>query len=224
MFRPKPKALIAWSSGKDSAFALHEIRRDGDYDIVGALTTVTDEFSRVSMHGVRESLLRAQLQAARLPSIVVRIPFPCPNEVYEREMSAALAQAKADGVTHVIFGDLYLEDIRAYRVARLSEVGMTAVFPLWQRPTDRLAREMIDAGIAAHLATVDLAKLPQSFCGRRYDAALLDDLPGGVDPCGENGEFHSFVTAGPMFDRAIAVAVGETVIRDGFAYTDLLPA
>jgi uncharacterized protein (TIGR00290 family) len=224
MFRPKPKALIAWSSGKDSAFALHEIRRDGDYDIVGALTTVTDEFSRVSMHGVRESLLRAQLQAARLPSVVVRIPFPCPNETYEREMSAALAQAKASGVTHVIFGDLYLEDIRAYRVARLSEVGMSAVFPLWQRPTDRLAREMIDAGMAAHLATVDLAKLPQSFSGRRYDAALLDELPGGVDPCGENGEFHSFVTAGPMFDRAIPVAVGETVIREGFAYTDLLPA
>ena len=133
----KPKALIAWSSGKDSAFALHEVRRSGDYEIVGALTTVTDDFARVSMHGVRESLLRAQLEAARLPSIVVRIPFPCPNEVYEREMAAAMAQAKADGITHVIFGDLYLEDIRAYRVARLAEVGMTAVFPLWQRPTDR---------------------------------------------------------------------------------------
>jgi diphthamide synthase (EF-2-diphthine--ammonia ligase) len=139
-------------------------------------------------------------------------------------MSTALAQAKSDGVTHVIFGDLYLEDIRAYRVARLSEVGMSAVFPLWQRPTAGLAREMIEAGMSAHLATVDLAKLPQSFCGRRYDEALLSDLPGDVDPCGENGEFHSFVTAGPMFDRRIAVTVGETVIREGFAYTDLLPA
>lgn len=224
MFRPQPKALIAWSSGKDSAFALHEIRRNGDYDIVGALTTVTDEFARVSMHGVRESLLRAQLQAAGLASIVVRIPFPCPNEVYAREMSVALAQAKADGVTHVIFGDLYLEDIRAYRVARLAEIGMQAVFPLWRRPTDKLAREMIEAGMSAHLATVDLRKLPQSFCGRRYDAALLSELPGDVDPCGENGEFHSFVIAGPMFDRAIAVTVGETVIREGFAYTDLMPA
>jgi uncharacterized protein (TIGR00290 family) len=220
----KPRALIAWSSGKDSAFALHEIRRSGDYEIVGALTTVTQEFERVSMHGVRESLLRAQLEAARLPSIVVRIPFPCPNEVYEREMAAAIAQAKADGVTHVIFGDLYLEDIRAYRVAKLADAGMTALFPLWQRPTDALAREMIDAGLCANLATVDLAKLPRSFCGRRYDSALLYDLPVGVDPCGENGEFHSFVTAGPMFDRAIAVTVGETVIREGYAYTDLLPA
>ena len=224
MSRLKPKALIAWSSGKDSAFALHEVRQCGDYDIVGALTTVTDEFARVSMHGVRESLLCAQLEAARLPSIVVRIPFTCPKEVYEREMAAAIAQAKADAVTHVIFGDLYLEDIRAYRVARLSEAGMTAVFPLWQRPTGALAREMIDAGMRAHLATVDLAKLPQSFCGRRFDAALLSELPDDVDPCGENGEFHSFVTAGPMFDKTIAVTVGETVIREGFAYTDLLPA
>jgi uncharacterized protein (TIGR00290 family) len=220
----RPRALIAWSSGKDSAFALHEIRRSGDYEIVGALTTVTGDFARVSMHGVRESLLRAQLEAARLPSIVVRIPFPCPNEIYEREMAVAIAQAKADGATHVIFGDLYLEDIRAYRVARLSEAGMTAVFPLWQRPTGKLAREMIGAGMQAHLATVDLAKLPQSFCGRRFDTALLSELPDDVDPCGENGEFQSFVIAGPMFDRTIAVTVGETVIREGFAYSDLLAA
>ncbi len=219
----KLKALIAWSSGKDSAFALHEVRRSGDYEIVGALTTVTQEFEHVSMHGVRECLLRAQLEAARLPSIVVRIPFPCPNDIYEREMAAAIAQAKADGITHVIFGDLYLEDNRAYRVARLADAGMTALFPLWQRPTDALAHEMIDAGMHAHLATVDLSKLPESFCGRRFDAALLSELPGDVDPCGENGEFHSFVTAGPMLDRDIAVAVGETVVRDGFAYTDLLP-
>jgi uncharacterized protein (TIGR00290 family) len=220
----KPKALIAWSSGKDSAFALHDVRRGGDYEIVGALTTVTSDFARVSMHGVRESLLCAQLEAARLPSIVVRIPFPCPNEFYEREMAAAIAQAKADGVTHVIFGDLYLEDIRAYRVARLSEAGMTAVFPLWQRPTGRLARDMIEAGMHAYLATIDLSKLPESFSGRRFDGDLLSELPDHVDPCGENGEFHSFVAAGPMFDRPIAVTVGETVIREGFAYTDLLPA
>jgi uncharacterized protein (TIGR00290 family) len=219
----RPKALIAWSSGKDSAFALHEARRAGDYVIVGALTTVTDTFARVSMHGVRESLLAAQLAAARLPSIVVRIPFPCTNEVYEAEMSRAMAQAKADGITHVIFGDLFLEDLRAYRVAKLSEIGMQAVFPLWGRPTHLLAREMIGAGLSAHLATVDLAKLAPAFCGRRFDGELLSDLPREVDPCGENGEFHSFVTTGPMFDRAIAVTVGETVIREGFAYTDLLP-
>lgn len=224
--RPKmrSKALIAWSSGKDCAWALHEVRRAGDYEIAAALTTVTDTFARVSMHGVREELLQAQLAAARLPSIVVRIPFPCPNEIYEREMATVLAQAKADGITHVIFGDLFLEDIRAYREQRLADIGMNAVFPLWQRPTPALAREMIAAGVAAHLATVDLAKLPSSFAGRRYDDALLADLPPETDPCGENGEFHSFVTAGPMFAQSVPVSVGETVERDGFAYTDLLRA
>jgi uncharacterized protein (TIGR00290 family) len=220
--RRKPKALIAWSSGKDSAWALHEIRKSGDYDIVGALTTVTDDFRRVSMHGVREELLSAQLDAARLPSMVVRIPFPCPNETYERRMAAALAQAKSSGVTHVVFGDLFLADLRAWREHRLSEVGLTAVFPLWLRPTDRLARDMIAAGMQAHLATVDLKRLPQSFAGRRFDSALLSDLPADVDPCGENGEFHSFVATGPMFTHAIPVVTGETVVRDGFAYADLL--
>jgi len=219
----KPKALIAWSSGKDSAWALHEIRRSGEYDIVAALTTVTDTFARVSMHGVREGLLRAQLDAAGLRSIVVRIPFPCSNEIYEREMAAALAQAKADGVTHVIFGDLFLADLRAYREQKLAAIGMTGVFPLWLRPTDSLAKEMIDAGVEAHLATVDLAKLPPSFAGRRFDHALLSSLPEGTDPCGENGEFHSFVKAGPMFSRPIRISVGETVEREGFAYADLLP-
>ncbi len=223
MAEPKRRALIAWSSGKDSAYALHEVRRSGDYEIVGALTTVTDTFSRVSMHGVREVLLQRQLAAARLASIVVRIPFPCSNEIYEREMSQAMAAARARGVTHVIFGDLFLEEIRAYRETRLAEIGIEAVFPLWRRPTDRLAREMIASGLCARLSTVDLARLPPSFSGRRFDETLLADLPAAVDPCGENGEFHTFVTAGPMFDHAIAVTVGETVIREGFAYTDLLP-
>jgi uncharacterized protein (TIGR00290 family) len=223
MMKP-PKALIAWSSGKDSAFALHEIRRAGSYEIVAALTTVTDTFSRVSMHGVREELLRAQLDAAGLQSILVRIPFPCPNEVYEREMAAALAQAKSDGVTHVIFGDLFLADLRAYREEKLAAIGMTGVFPLWLRPTDKLAQEMIDAGLEAHLATVDLKKLSSSFAGRCFDNALLSALPAGIDPCGENGEFHSFVSAGPMFTRPIRVSVGETVQREGFAYAALLPA
>jgi uncharacterized protein (TIGR00290 family) len=220
----RPKALIAWSSGKDSAWALHEARRAGEFDIVGALTTVTDTFGRVSMHGVREELLHAQLDAAGLPAIVVRIPFPCPNEIYEQKMAAAMQEAKARGITHIIFGDLFLEDIRAYREALLKEIGMTPAFPLWQRPTAALAREMIDAGIEAHLATVDLKKLPASFAGRRFDLGLLDALPAGADPCGENGEFHSFVSAGPMLARTIPVRVGDTVERDGFAYSDLLPA
>ena len=219
----RPQALIAWSSGKDSAWALHEARRAGEFDIVGALTTVNDAFGRVSMHGVREELLMAQLAAAGLPAIVVRIPFPCTNEIYERAMAAAMQDAKARGITHVIFGDLFLEDIRAYREAKLRDVGMTAVFPLWQRPTAALAREMIEAGVEAHLATVDLKKLPAGFAGKRFDMALLDTLPAGTDPCGENGEFHSFVAAGPMLKGKIAVRVGETVERDGFAYVDLLP-
>jgi diphthamide synthase (EF-2-diphthine--ammonia ligase) len=185
---------------------------------------VTDTFGRVSMNGVREELLHAQLDAAGLPAVVVRIPFPCPNEIYERKMAAAMQDAKARGITHIIFGDLYLQDIRAYREARLSDIGMTAVFPLWQRPTTALAREMIDAGVEAHLATVDLKKLPASFAGCRFDAALIAALPDGADPCGENGEFHSFVSAGPMLARKIPIMVGETVERDGFAYADLLPA
>jgi len=189
---------------------------------VGALTTVTDAFGRVSMHGLREELLRAQLKACGLPATVVRIPYPCPNEVYERGMASAMAQAKASGISHIVFGDLFLEDVRAYREARLCEAGMTAVFPLWQRPTAALAREMIAAGLEARLVSVDLKALPQGYAGRRFDAVLLAELPDGVDPCGENGEFHTFVAAGPMLTRAISITVGETIERDGFAYADLL--
>jgi len=220
----RPKALIAWSSGKDSAWALHEARRAGDYDIVGALTTVTDTFARVSMHGVREELLIAQLDAAGLPAVIVRIPYPCPNEIYEQKTASAMQDAKAAGVTHIIFGDLYLEDIRAYRETKLKAIGITPVFPLWQRPTAALARAMVEGGVEAHLAVVDLKKLPASFAGRRFDSALLTELPASADPCGENGEFHSFVSAGPMLTRKISVRVGDTVERDGFAFADLLPA
>jgi diphthamide synthase (EF-2-diphthine--ammonia ligase) len=216
--------LIAWSSGKDSAWALHEMRQAGDYDIVGALTTVNAAFGRVAMHGVREALLLAQLDAAGLAPVLVHIPYPCSNDVYERATAAAMAAAKARGITHIVFGDLFLQDIRAYREARLEGIGITPLFPLWQRPTEALAREMIDGGVVAHLATVDLKKLPAAFAGRRFDRTLLDALPPDIDPCGENGEFHSFVSAGPMLARAIALSVGETVLRDGFAYADLLPA
>jgi uncharacterized protein (TIGR00290 family) len=218
----KSKTLIAWSSGKDSAWALHVAREIGDYGIVGALTTVTDPFSRVSMHGVREELLHAQIEAAGLEPIIVRIPSPCSNEIYEREMATALQAAKAGGVTHIIFGDLYLEDIRAYREEKLNGTGIAPVFPIWMRPTAELAREMIAAGVEAHLAVVDLKKLPASFAGRRFDAGLLNDLPVGTDPCGENGEFHSFVSDGPMLKHKVAVQVGETVECDGFAFADFL--
>jgi uncharacterized protein (TIGR00290 family) len=218
----RPKALIAWSSGKDSAWALHLARRAGDYEIVGALTTVTDTFSRISIHGVREELLLAQLKAAALPATVVRIPYPCANEVYEERMAEAMRVAIASGVTHVIFGDLFLQDIREYREAKLKPIGITPVFPLWREPTETLAQKMIYDCVEAYIATVDLKKLPASFAGRRFDRALLRDLPKGVDPCGENGEFHTFVAAGPMMKGRIAVRVGETVERDGFAYADLV--
>jgi len=219
----RAKALIAWSSGKDSAWALHETRRAGNFDIVGGLTAVSDTFGRVSMHGVREELLRDQLDAAGLAAFVLYIPFPCSNEIYEQRMAAAMDDARASGVTHMIFGDLFLEDVRAYRERCLAGTGITPVFPVWGLPTAALARKMIDSGVEAYLSTVDLKKLPAAFAGRRFDGALLDALPAGTDPCGENGEFHSFVSAGPMLSRKIDVKVGTTVERDGFAYADLLP-
>ena len=217
----RPKGLIAWSSGKDSAWALHEVRAGGEFEIVGALTTVTETFGRVSMHGVREQLLAAQLDAAGLAAIRVPIPFPCPNEVYEARMAAALADAKTAGVTHVVFGDLFLEDVRRYREERLAGTGIAPVFPLWQRPTGPLAYEMIGAGVETYLVCVDLKQLPKSFAGRRLDHALLADLPATADPCGENGEFHTFVAAGPMLSRRIPVTVGKVVEREGFAFADL---
>jgi uncharacterized protein (TIGR00290 family) len=221
--RGRPKALIAWSSGKDSAWALHDMRRAGDYDIVGALTTVTETFGRVSMHGVREELMRAQHEAAGLASVIVPIPYPCPNEIYETRMTAALTEAKADGVTHIIFGDLFLEDVRAYREQKLAGTGITPLFPLWGRATDALAREMIDAGVEAWVVCVDLKQIARGFAGRRLDHALLAELPASADPCGEKGEFHTFVAAGPMLSRAIPVRAGDVVEREGFAFADLMP-
>ena len=218
----KPKALISWSSGKDSAFSLYEIRRAGEFDVVGALTSVTETFERVSIHGVRQEILRAQCEAAGLPQRIVSIPYPCPNEVYEARMGEAVAAAVRDGVTHMLFGDLFLADIRAYREQKLAGTGITPVFPLWNRPTPALARAMIASGLEAYLATVDLKKLPAEFAGRDLDASLLRDLPGNIDPCGENGEFHTCVVAGPMYSHRLAVETGERVVRDGYAYCDLV--
>ena len=223
MTLPRAKALISWSSGKDSAFALHEVLRAGELQVVGALTTVTETFGRVSIHGVRQEILRAQLHAAGLQPTIVPIPYPCPNEIYEARMGEAVAGAVRGGVTHIIFGDLFLEDVRAYREQKLAGTGLTPVFPLWGRPTLPLAREMIAGGFEAYIATVDRKKLPAGFAGRKFDAQLLADLPGGVDPCGENGEFHTAVVAGPIFTRRLAVTPGERVERDGYAYCDLVP-
>ncbi len=218
-----PKAWLAWSSGKDSAWALHTVRQGGEFDVVALLTTVNCAYERVAMHAVRESLLTFQAAEADLPLVRVPIPSPCSNEVYEQAMSEAMTQARSQGVRHIIFGDLFLEDIRAYRENKLAACGMTPVFPLWGRDTRRLAEEMLAGGLSAHLTCVDPRKLDRSFAGRRFDRALLAALPRGIDPCGENGEFHTFASAGPMFRRAIPVTPGEIVERDGFVFADLLP-
>jgi uncharacterized protein (TIGR00290 family) len=219
-----PKALVAWSSGKDSAWALHEVLRAGEVEVVGLLTTVTHEFARVSMHAVREALLDRQAEALGLPCHKVRIPWPCPNERYESEMARALAEARAAGVTCVVFGDLFLTDVRAYREAKMAGTGIEPLFPLWGRDTTLLARDMLAAGIEATLTCIDPRRLDRSFAGRTFDEALLAALPAGVDPCGENGEFHTFVSAGPMFRAPLEVVVGEVVEREGFVFADVLPA
>ncbi len=218
------RAWISWSSGKDSAYALHTLRRSGEVDVVRLLTTVTAPFDRVSMHGVRTELLRRQAESLRLPVHTVEIPFPCPNRVYQEKMGAAVAAARSEAVEAMAFGDLFLEDVRRYREERLAGTGMRPLFPLWGRPTRPLAEEMIASGLRAVLVAVDPRVLPAEFAGREFDHDLLHDLPEGVDPLGERGEFHTFAYAGPMFDRPIAWRRGERVLRDGFAFQDILPA
>jgi len=213
---------LAWSGGKDSALALHALRADGR-EPRALLTTVTEGVERISIHGVRRELLHAQAAALRIPLVEVRIPLPCPNEVYEARMDAALAAPPLDAVTEVAFGDLFLEDVRAYREERLAPTGRTAAFPLWGRDTAELAREFVQKGFEGIVATVDPRSLDASFAGRPYDTAFLDDLPTSVDPCGENGEFHTFVHAGPIFDAPLQVETGVVVERDGFVYRDILP-
>jgi uncharacterized protein (TIGR00290 family) len=218
----RPKAWLAWSSGKDSAWSLHTVRQSGEADVVALLTTVNRTHQRVAMHAVRESLLEMQAAEAGLPLIKVPIPSPCSNEIYEQAMSEAMSRARSEGVHHIVFGDLFLEDIRAYREKQLASCGMKPIFPLWGVDTRPLAEEMLAGGIKAHLTCVDPRKLDRSFAGRSFDADLLRTLPPGVDPCGENGEFHTCVSAGPMFRRPIVVEAGEIVERDGFVFADLL--
>jgi uncharacterized protein (TIGR00290 family) len=217
------KVVLAWSSGKDSAWALHVLRRDPALTVVGLLTTVNAAHDRVAMHAVRRRLLEAQARAAGLPVHVVEIPDPCPNETYQAAMAASVAALRADGVQAMAFGDLFLEDVRRYREAQLAGTGLTPVFPLWGRPTPALAEEMIEGGLHARLTCVDPRVLPAAFAGRAFDRALLADLPPSVDPCGENGEFHSFAWDGPMFRRPVPVMPGVVVERGGFVFADLLP-
>jgi uncharacterized protein (TIGR00290 family) len=218
----RPKAWLAWSSGKDSAWSLHTVRQSGECEVVALLTTVNQTYQRVAMHAVRESLLEMQAAAAGLPLIKVPIPSPCSNEVYERAMGEAMTRAREEGVFHIVFGDLFLADIRAYREKQMAACGMTPIFPLWLRNTRQLADEMIVGGLLAYLTCVDPRKLDRSFAGRRFDADLLKALPPDVDPCGENGEFHTFADAGPMFRENIPITAGEIVERDGFVFADLI--
>ncbi|RYZ01765.1 MAG: adenine nucleotide alpha hydrolase [Myxococcales bacterium] len=215
------KAMLSWSSGKDSAWTLHMLRQQQELEVVGLLTTVNEQFDRVAMHAVRSELLRAQAEAAGLPLLEVKLPWPCHNEQYEAAMAAAMVEVKARGVTAMAFGDLFLEDIRAYREQKLEGTGVRPVFPLWGKPTAELARQMIAGGLQARLTCVDPRVMPSALAGRAFDEALLRDLPASVDPCGERGEFHTFVHSGPMFERAIPIESGEVVERDGFVFADL---
>ena len=212
-----------WSSGKDSAWALHELRRGGQHRVTRLVTTIEAEASRVAMHAVRQELVAAQARSLALPLECIALPFPPSNARYEAAVAEVVAAATRAGVSAMAFGDLFLEDIRAYRCGLLAGSGIEPLFPLWGRPTATLAREMVDAGLEAHLISVDLRVLDPSFAGARFDHALLERLPDGVDPCGENGEFHTFASGGPMFDRAVSVRAGAVEQRDGFAFADLAP-
>jgi uncharacterized protein (TIGR00290 family) len=216
------KILLSWSSGKDSAWALHVLRRDGHGEVAGLLTSVNETVGRVSMHGVREEILHAQAAAARLPVHTIRLPWPCTNAIYENRLRSAVDRAVVEGFTHVAFGDLFLEDVRSYREERLKGTGLTPLFPLWGRPTAALAREMIAGGLRARIATLDPRVMPRDLIGAEFDDGLLARLPASVDPCAERGEFHTCATAGPMFEAPIDLRAGEVVEREGFVYGDLL--
>ena len=215
---------MCWSSGKDSAWALHALRTGGEVEIAGLLTTINQAAGRVAMHGVRERLVEMQADALRLPLTKVLIPEPCSNAQYEAAMAAAVSRAKADGVTAMAFGDLFLDDVRRYREDRLAATGITPLFPIWGRETARLARDMVGSGLRAHVTCVDPNQLDRWFAGRTYDMDLIDALPAGVDPCGERGEFHTFAYQGPMFARPIEVRPGVVVERGGFVFADIVPA
>ncbi len=219
----KRKILLSWSSGKDSAWSLHVLRQRDDVEVVGLLTTINTNFQRVAMHGTRHALLKAQATAARVPLWEVPLPWPCSNDVYEEAMSAACASAVQQGISAVAFGDLFLEDVRRYREERLRGTGLEPVFPLWGCNTRELLLEMLDAGLRARIICADPSKLAGDFIGRDLDYDLLTRLPAAVDPCGENGEFHTFTHAGPMFSQPIPIKDGETVMRDGFLFADVLP-
>jgi uncharacterized protein (TIGR00290 family) len=214
------RVLLSWSSGKDSAWTLHLLRRQPDIELVALMTTLNTEFRRVAMHGTRRSVLEAQAAAAELPLWIAPLPWPCSNEIYEQRMTEICDRAIAERIDAIAFGDLFLADIRAYRETQLKPTGLEPLFPLWEIPTDTLARDMIAGGLRAKLACVDAKQLPASFAGRDFDESLLHELPPETDPCGERGEFHTCVYDGPMFTAPLPLQAGEIVHRDGFVYAD----
>jgi len=219
------RVLLSWSSGKDSAWTLHALRRDPAIELCGLLTTVNSEFDRVAMHGVRRTVLEAQAAAAGLPLWTVPLPWPCSNEIYEQRMSETCQRAVNERIDAIAFGDLFLEDVRAYRERNLAPTGLEPLFPLWKIPTDELTHEMIAGGLRARISCVDTEKLPASFAGREFNQELLRDFPPGIDPCAERGEFHTCVYAGPMFAAPLPLENGEVVTRDRFVFADfLIPA
>ncbi len=215
------RVIVSWSGGKDSAWGLHVVRQRGDCEVVALLTTMNEAFDRVAMHAIRREIVEAQARAAGLPLWTVPLPWPCSNQQYEAAMSRVCKRAVNEGVEVVVFGDLYLADIRAYREKQLAGTGLAPLFPLWMMPTPELAREMIGAGLRARLTCVDPKQIAGSFAGRDFDAALLADLPASCDPCGERGEFHTCVYAGPMFGESLSLVNGEVVERDGFVFADM---
>lgn len=218
----RKKTWLSWSSGKDSAWALHVLRPSDEYDVVGLFTTVNAEFQRVAMHAVRIELLRCQAHAVGLPLHMIEIPYPCSDEQYAAVMADFVVRAHDDGVRCMAFGDLFLQDVRSYREERLRDTGIEAIFPLWDIPTNELVREMLAEGLRACLTCIDPRVLPAEFAGRELTREMLDGFPANVDPCGEHGEFHTFAFAGPMFTHPLNIEMGEVVTRDGFVFADCL--
>jgi uncharacterized protein (TIGR00290 family) len=217
------KTLLSWSSGKDSAWALHILRQDPTVKVVGIFSVLNERFNRVSMHSTRMELLCRQAEATGLPLHTINLPDPCTNEQCDAIMGEFVADVADKGTECIAFGDLFLEDVRQYREKQLKGTGIEPLFPLWRVPTTELAEQMLAAGLEAYISSVDLSKLPVSFAGRRWSRTLLKELPAGVDPCGENGEIHTIVVGGPMFEKCIEVEVGEVVRRNGFGYADVIP-
>ncbi len=219
------RVVLSWSSGKDSAWTLYQLQQSEDVEIIGLLTTINSGFNRVAMHAVREELLEEQAKAAGLPLFKVPLPWPCLNADYENIMRTTLAMLDIKhGVTHIAFGDLFLEDVRRYRIEKMSQSDIKPLFPIWGSPTKELANEMVENGVSAYITCVDPKQLSENFAGYKFDKIFLSELDDNVDPCGENGEFHTFVNAGPMFKSDIPITIGETVNKDGFIFTDLMLA